>query len=93
MNTRSSLILDVHGDVLAPDNIEGFVCVRQVDSIAQSQGDPVGKAAALRQHLPCADQLRRQVDALHLASIRVREVARRPAHAAADIQNPAVLRK
>jgi len=38
-------------------------------------------------------ELRRQVDAVDPASIRTREVPRWPANAAANIENPAVLRK
>src|SRR5262249_37391491 len=51
------------------------------------------KIGALCQHASCLDQLRRQVDAVDPASITVREVPRRPANAAANIENPAVLRK
>ena len=47
---------------------------------------------ALGQHSSSLDQLGRQVDAVDPASIAVREVPRRPANAAANIENPAVLR-
>src|SRR5262249_14147052 len=45
------------------------------------------------QHSSSLDQLGRQVDAVDPASITVREVPRRPANAAANIENPAILRK
>ena len=48
---------------------------------------------ALGQHSSSLDQLGRQVDAVDPASITVREVPRRPANAAANIENPAFFRK
>jgi hypothetical protein len=52
---------------------------------AQLIGD---MSAALGQHSSSLDQLRCQVDAVDPAAIRVREVARRPADATANIENP-----
>src|SRR5262249_20324973 len=67
--------------------------MRQIERIADLQHDSAGKPAALGQHSSSLDQLRRQVDAVDPASIRTREVPRRPANAAANIENPAVRRK
>src|SRR5438552_6998952 len=60
-------------------------------SIADLQHDPVGKLAALCQHSSGLDQLQRQVDAVDPATIRMREIPRRPADATANIENAAVL--
>jgi hypothetical protein len=80
-------------NVLAPNHVEGLVGIRQLERIAELHHDPIGKPAALGQHSSSLNQLRRQVDAVDPASITVREIPRRSANAAPNIENPAVLRK
>jgi hypothetical protein len=88
--SQSGFIGDIHGDVLAPDNIEGLVGIWKIERIADLQNDTAGKVAVLGQDLSGLYQLWRQVDAVHSAAIPIREVACRSTHTAADIEDAAI---
>src|SRR5262245_36962040 len=79
---------DVHCRILRPHDIEARVGEWQIERVALSIGDLVGEPRALREHRGERDEFRREIEAGHLAAELAREVARRPAHAAADVENP-----
>jgi hypothetical protein len=84
---KSFLVLDVHGDRVRPDMIEGAVLERQGERIRLSELDPLCEPAACSQDASRFDEVGSEVDGRHSATAFGREVARRPAEAAAEIEH------
>ncbi len=78
---------DVHGGVLRPNHVEALVLEGHVERIPLAIGDPVTKPGALRQHARQCAELRRQIEPDHRAGVGVRQKARGPADAGADVEH------
>ena len=91
-NTRNlgieiRLFGDVHGDILAPPDIEQSVTEGQIEGVGTLEARPIGQTAAFGQHIRHFDIVRRQVDAAYLAVELRRQVPRGAADPATDVDH------
>src|SRR5262249_59102131 len=78
---------DVHGRILCPHDTEARVGEWQVERVTLSIGDLAGEPRALREHRGERNEFGGEIEAGHLAAEFAREITRRPADAAADVEN------